>query len=340
MLPEHDGAPHEVVLPGKTQAPVVSQSVAPHAPVVGLHAAVQQWVPVPETPQTFELHWSFAVHALPAAPVETQVPEAPGFMQKAPGPSQSASEAQAVLHAVALAQTKPPGHAAVVPATQVLEGQVAAVVSIPPEHEAAAQSAAVLHWTQVLFVVSQTLPAAQSVLTLHATQVPVALQTLPPLSVQAAPRLASETPQLPALQVLDLHAVVCAVQSPGTLQPMHVLVVVSQTVGAVQSVFASQATHLPAPSQTLPLLSVHAVPLVASLVPQTLAVQVFVTQAVVWAMQSVGALHATQLPLPSQTLSPVPPVHVVPMAALPATQQPAVHVLVAQALVGVQSLAP
>jgi hypothetical protein len=54
-------------------------------------------------------------------------------------PSQSASDVQAVLHAVALAQTKPPGQAVGLPATQVPEPLQALVVIWPPPHEAVPQ---------------------------------------------------------------------------------------------------------------------------------------------------------------------------------------------------------
>ncbi len=53
-------------LPGNAQAPVPSQSVAPQVPLVGLHAAVQQW-PVPLMPQMPLVHSAFEVHAVPAA---------------------------------------------------------------------------------------------------------------------------------------------------------------------------------------------------------------------------------------------------------------------------------
>ncbi len=56
VLPEHDTAPHDVDDDGKTQAPLALQSVAPQVVPVGLQAAEQQWVPVPETPQTPLVH--------------------------------------------------------------------------------------------------------------------------------------------------------------------------------------------------------------------------------------------------------------------------------------------
>jgi hypothetical protein len=73
--------PHDVPLPGNTHAPTASQSLAPQVPAVGLHAAVQQRVPVPLTPQTELVHWSVAPHVAPGAPFGTHVPDAPGFRQ-------------------------------------------------------------------------------------------------------------------------------------------------------------------------------------------------------------------------------------------------------------------
>jgi hypothetical protein len=62
-------------------APVALQSVAPQVPPVGEHAAVQQCVPAPPTPQTPVVHWSTAPHAAPGPPFGAQFPEAPGFWQ-------------------------------------------------------------------------------------------------------------------------------------------------------------------------------------------------------------------------------------------------------------------
>src|SRR5579871_2398202 len=62
--PEQDGLPQ--VLPfGNRHVPAALQSVAPHAPPIGLQAAVQQWVPVPTVPQTSLEHSSFAVQVEP-----------------------------------------------------------------------------------------------------------------------------------------------------------------------------------------------------------------------------------------------------------------------------------
>jgi hypothetical protein len=74
--PEHDGlAPHAVPLDGKSHAPVPLHPVAPHAPPTGEQAAVQH-APVPPTPQTPLVHWSFAAHVAPAEPFATQAPAA------------------------------------------------------------------------------------------------------------------------------------------------------------------------------------------------------------------------------------------------------------------------
>jgi len=166
------------LLPGYTHAPVVAaQLVAPQAPVV-VHAAVQQF-PLPAMSQTPDAHWRFAVQVLPAATVEsaTQVPLAPGFWQKTPVPAQSLLDAHAVLHAVPLAQTKPPAHAWVVPAVQVslVVLQVAAVVSmfVVLLHDAGAQFASVVQPTHP---VAATQPPVQGWTEPVATQPFVMLQ--------------------------------------------------------------------------------------------------------------------------------------------------------------------
>jgi hypothetical protein len=120
----------------------------------------------------------------------------------------------------------------------------------------------------------------QSVAALQATQLPLPSQTWPPLSEHVAPALALLVP----------HA--CEV---------HVLVLQSVPV-AVQSVGALQTTQLPLPSQTWPPLSEHVAPALALVVPHAcMEEQVLVLQSVPVAVQSVGALQATQFPLPSQT---------------------------------------
>ena len=64
-------------------------------------------------------------------------------------------------------------------------------------------------------------PPEQSEFTLHPTHEPLALQTLPPLSLHAVPRLALAVPQVFELHVLVLHSVVCAGQSEGALHWTH-----------------------------------------------------------------------------------------------------------------------
>jgi hypothetical protein len=125
-----------------------------------------------------------AVHAVPTASFATQVPVAPGFLQKLDADSQSASDAHAVLHDVAFAQTKPPGHGDVVPLLHVPEPlQVLAAVSMPALHDAA----------------PQVVPAAGN------TQAPVALQSVaphvPPIGLHDAAQQwvpVPATPQTPA----------------------------------------------------------------------------------------------------------------------------------------------
>lgn len=63
-------------------------------------------------------HWLLAVHGVVAAPLATQVPVAPGVAQYLVVPWQSASTVHAVLHAVALAQAKPPAQGAAEPGVQ------------------------------------------------------------------------------------------------------------------------------------------------------------------------------------------------------------------------------
>jgi hypothetical protein len=134
--PEHDAVPHDVELVGNTHAPLELQPVAPHVPAVGLHALAQQ-LPLPARPHTLLVHWLLPVHA-PVTSLAMQVPLPPGFAQKLVlGDTQSPSPPHAVLHAVPLAQMKPPAHGPAVPAVQppaLLH--VPAGVSDEPEHDA------------------------------------------------------------------------------------------------------------------------------------------------------------------------------------------------------------
>jgi hypothetical protein len=134
LPPLHDDALPHVPPEGYTHAPAPSQSVAPHVPPV-VHADVQQWVPVPLAPHFPLVHWSPDEHAPPAACFATHVPLGPGFRQKAAGSSQSVSPPHAVLHAVTLAQMKPPAHGAGEPVLHAPEpSQVPPAVSMPFAH--------------------------------------------------------------------------------------------------------------------------------------------------------------------------------------------------------------
>jgi hypothetical protein len=83
-----------------------------------------------------DTHWSEPVHGAPLGSWGTQVPAAPGFMQKSDIRSQSPSEVQAVLHAVGFAQTTPPGHAVEVPVAQEPVPVQMELVTWPALHEA------------------------------------------------------------------------------------------------------------------------------------------------------------------------------------------------------------
>ena len=65
--------PQAVVAAGYTQAPVLSQAVAPQVGLAVLHAALQQF-PVPLIPQTPETHAPLPAQAPPAAIGVTQFP--------------------------------------------------------------------------------------------------------------------------------------------------------------------------------------------------------------------------------------------------------------------------
>jgi hypothetical protein len=66
--PLQAAGPHSVEAPGKMQAPVPSQPVAPQVTPTGLQAVVQQ-SPVPLMPQTPDVHWSLLLHTTPPAPL-------------------------------------------------------------------------------------------------------------------------------------------------------------------------------------------------------------------------------------------------------------------------------
>jgi hypothetical protein len=161
------------------------------------------------------------------------------------------------------------------------------------------------------FFVSQKLPAWQSVSIAHAVHV-IALQS--PLAQSFA----------------TLHFLEFA-HGAQSLPPQSTSVSSASCTPSVQCI----ATHVPLPSHTTPLLSVQAVPFAALLVPHVRAVpsHVLTLQSVVGIGQSVGATHATQVPLPSHTLPPLS-VHAVPAFAFMVLQQPARHALVTHAVVG------
>ena len=164
-----------------------------------------------------------------------------------------------------------------------------------------------------------------------ATQLPFPSQTTPPLSVQGVPLMAFCVPQVLPEHVLVLQTVVCAGQSVAALHwtqdplpsqilpPLSLQVVVFgalivphalpvhvstlQTVaGAGQSVTATQATQLPLPSQTLPLLLVQVCSALLLVVPQQPLSHVAETQS----LDGVG-----QSPTPAHDL--IPAAHMTPV---------------------------
>jgi hypothetical protein len=132
-----------------------------------------------------------------------------------------------------------------------------------------------------------------------ATHVPLPSQTVPPLSVQVVPLAAFMVPHVLPVHVLVLQTVPVAPQSDGWLH----------------------WTQLPVPSHTDPPLSLQVAPVAASFVAQALAVHSAALHFVVGIGQSVAALHATHLPLPSHSL-PLLSVQSVPALALTVPQQP------------------
>jgi hypothetical protein len=111
----------------------VPVSEAAHAWQVPLHAVLQQKL----FTQRPLAHCEPMVQGVPLAAPGRQVPDAPGFMHWF-GDTQSATDVHAVLHAVLLAQRKPPGQAPEDPATHVpVPLHVAPLISVLPEHAAA-----------------------------------------------------------------------------------------------------------------------------------------------------------------------------------------------------------
>jgi hypothetical protein len=254
---------------------------AVHAVHVPAHAVLQQ-TPSAQKPL---VHWvpSPPVQGLPSISAGVQTP----LLQKSP-----VTQSLSITHATHLSLVQTPlvqsrgsrqslvlaqdGHEAPPQSTSV------SVPSLMPSEQVAA--------THLLAV--QASPEAQSEAVLHPTQVPVAVQTLPLLSVHVVPSVASAVPHTFVVQVLVTHFV----------------------AWGGQSLPITQATHLPLPLQTVPLLSVHAVSAAAFESTHAFIVQATVTHLVLGCAQSVAALHATQWPLPSQTV-PLLSVHAVPAEA-------------------------
>jgi hypothetical protein len=235
--------------------------------------------------------------------------------------------------------------------------------TLPPPSEHAAPASAVLvpQACAEHTGVAHTVPVAgQSAAAAQATQCPAPSQTLPPPSEQVFPEAALAVPHTCAVQVGEAQVVPVAGQSAATLHPTqwpapsqtlelpHAVPAASALVphrlvahvaawhagGAPQSAGATHAAHFPSPSQTLPPLSEQTVEAAAFVVPHVLLAHVLVLQTVVWTAQSLASKHATQLPLPSQTVPPLD-VQFVPLVAFSTAQQPAVHALVTHAFVEV-----
>jgi hypothetical protein len=81
---------------------------------------------------------------------------------------------------------------------------------------------------------------------------------------------------------VTVHACVAALQPP----------ILQRVVCGAQSPATRQATHFPAPSQTLPPSSEQGAPAVASVVAQQPAAQVSTRQAVAWLGQSATMAQA------------------------------------------------
>jgi hypothetical protein len=154
--------------------------------------------------------------------------------------------------------------------------------------------------------------AWQSPVDTHGRQAPLPSQTLPPLSEQLVSAAAFITLHTPAEHTGKRHAVPVLGQSLSCTHP----------------------THLPFPSQTVPPLSLHEVPMAALLWPQApCGLHVGVEQLVPVGGQLAGLRHATQLPLPSHR---VPPdvLHMSPAARCVVPQQPLWHAATAQSPTG------
>jgi hypothetical protein len=147
--------------------------------------------------------------------------------------------------------------------------------------------------------------AGQSLGALQATQVPIASQTVPPLSVHFVFSGAGVAPHMLVMHTSTMHAEAWGAQSDAV----------------------SQATQTPVALQTVPLLSVHVVPAAAFIVPHAPPVQTAVSHSVFEAGQSAALKQAAQVPLPSHTIPPWS-VHAVPPAAFDVPHTPPVQVSV------------
>jgi hypothetical protein len=172
-------------------------------------------------------------------------------------------------------------------------------VSVSHSVPIAGQSVGLLHSTQMLVAVSQIgVGAEQFAFESQPTQVPVALQTVPPLSLQVVPETAFCVPQTLPVHVSVLQAVPVAPQSVGPLHCTHLLEAVLQTgVEPPQSALVLQPTQVPVALQTVPPLSLQVVPWLASLTPHVMLVHVLVWHSVDWAGQSLGDRHPSHMPL-------------------------------------------
>jgi hypothetical protein len=164
-----------------------------------------------------------------------------------------------------------------------------------------------------------------------ATQLPFPSQTTPPLSVQGVPFIAFCVPQVFPEHVLVLQTVACARQSVAALHwtqvplpsqilpPLSLQVVVFDALivphalpvqvstlqavaGAGQSVTATQATQLPLPSQTSPLLLVQVCSALLLVVPQQPLSHVAETQSLAGVGQSPTPVHDL---IPAAHITPV-----------------------------------
>ncbi len=203
------------------------------------------------------------------------------------------------------------------------------------------------HWPLLVHVLPPGLPThlfilqssdEQSPLAWHILPSPQAGQVPPPQSVSVSvpfstPSLQLGVWQVPFLQTPLLQSgpplhILPSSQAGQVPPPQSVSVSVPSWLPSVHEAF----THLPLPSQTVPLLSLQVVPLEAGVETHMLPVQATLAHAVVLAVQSPVITQATQVPLPSHTAPPLS-VQGASMAAGVVAQQSLVQVLVTQAVV-------